>query len=90
MWTSTPVDNLLTKHTEHEIKTLQSCKQGYIFQHTCAIRRSSRNWDVKKKKKCDLQFLQFLWPSSINVCLELKCRNPEIVVCANSAATPIL
>ena len=31
MWTSTTVDNLLTKHTEHEIKTLQSCKQGYIF-----------------------------------------------------------
>ena len=45
---------------------------------------------MSKKKKCDLQFLQFLWPSSINVCLELKCGNPEIVVCAPSAATPIL
>ena len=47
MWTDTPMDNLLTKHTAYEIKTIQRCKQGYIFQDTCALRRSSRNWNVK-------------------------------------------
>ena len=44
------------------------------FQHTCALRRSSRNWNVKIKNV----ILQFLWHSSINVCLQLKCGNSEM------------
>ena len=51
MWTDTPADNLLTKHTAHEIKTIQCCKQGYIF-NTPAHFGGVKELECQNKK-CD-------------------------------------
>ena len=63
MWTDIPVDNLLTKHTAYEIKTIQCCKQGYIF-NTPAHYGGVQGIGMSKIKNV---ILQFLWHSSINV-----------------------
>ena len=34
-----PADNMPTSTYSTQTKTLQSCKQGYNFQHTCAHRK---------------------------------------------------
>ena len=66
MWTDIPVDNLLTIHTAHEIKDTFS--------------RHLRTSEEFKELECQNRnvILQFLWHSSLNVCLELKCGNYEM------------
>ena len=73
MWTDIPVDNLLTIHTAHEIRTIQCCKQGYIFKTPVHVGGVQGNGMSDRNV-----ILQFLWHSSLNVCLELKCGNYEM------------